>query len=212
MEAVRPNPKFEASVQTNAGPPAPGDKADPSLRMRLRTETRPQHEQLDRLAGELSFSRFEDMLSFIQANCLAYRSLIAVAGDAEPMLAQRLDRARDVLESLDTHLNHEAVAIDTSGIEPIGLSYVVAGSSLGARLIAQQSEASSDPRVHALAEFLLDPEMDRCWRGLADELRNMSGQDSRAEEILVSAANCFRVFQQAFEHVLDMTGANHGVR
>ncbi|WP_321488539.1 hypothetical protein [uncultured Hyphomonas sp.] len=209
MEATRSGTNLDVSSR---GLTSPVGKMKLTLRERLRTGTRADHDRLDGLAGRLSFARYEDLLVFIRANCLAYRSLMAAAGHAEPMLAQRLDRAGDVLGALGTSLMDDALEVDTSGIEPIGLSYVVAGSSLGARLIAQQSEASADPRVRVLAELLLDPELDRRWRDLAGELRNMTGQGEQAEEIVTSAANCFRVFQQAFEHVLGSAGARYDVR
>ena len=84
MEAGRSSPTFDVSFQGKEESHAAAEQADPSLRMRLRTETRPSHERLDRLAGRLSFSEYEDMHAFIRATCLAYRSLASVAGDAKP--------------------------------------------------------------------------------------------------------------------------------
>ena len=83
--------------------------------------------------------------------------------------------------------------------ERLGAYYVVAGSRLGAQVLARRQAESAFPDVRAAGRYLNAPEGLEIWRGFlyrCVEMNPMSEPDTRA--ILAGAHSAFDVFQNAF--------------
>lgn len=121
-----------------------------SLRLRLRQDTRAAHERLDVIAGALNLARRADYVRFLSAHASAYDVLRHADRDTSALMYQRMRAAQADLAVLgaDAQETQPNLSVDPC-IEPIGLSYVILGSHLGARQIVKQVTASS-PTRHCL--------------------------------------------------------------
>ena len=180
------------SYKTEISPP-------PTLRHRLRTDTRDAHECIDQIAGALDLSDYRDFCVFMLGNAMAYADLLAQTCIQTDLLTHRLDLANHDLASLAL----KPVSIVSSSHRPVmnelGLTYVIAGSYLGAKHLNKTRLSSCDRRVLAASRSLADTALPNLWRGLVKDLSAKTSLGLEADQAVASAGKCFNIFADAFQ-------------
>ncbi|GLQ21862.1 biliverdin-producing heme oxygenase [Algimonas porphyrae] len=180
-----------------------------SLRMRLRTETRAAHEQLDHIADGLDLTMRRDYIRFLLAHRRAYAALHAARIGLTDLLARRISQVDQDLAHFDIDATADAtedLPIDPD-IEMIGLSYVILGSHLGAVQIAKQVGRSDDLSLRAATTMLTDQTLAPLWRDFVQASRNLPDTGADADRIILSATHTFSLFEAAFRSVIDADAA-----
>jgi heme oxygenase len=192
-------------VPQAAFPDAAGDREPPTLRERLRTETRQDHEALDALFdGMLQDEGDGRYRGFVAMNLLAHRAI-------EPRLVSALAEAGwqpgDRLEAAerDAHaLGLETVEPPPFALAPLalpaafGVAYVLEGSRLGARFMLKALQArEADATRNGLPTHYLQASGDPSpFRNLLTAM-NEAGMTEEDQTLAVEAARqTLRYFRQ----------------
>ncbi len=83
-------------------------------------------------------------------------------------------------------------------LHPLGLTYVIAGSHFGNKLLLQKWATASDPCVLLAGRFLSSTAMKDYWRYFAEYLRTTLFTLTDQQRIIESAKTCFGVFEEAY--------------
>ena len=178
-----------------------------SLRQRLKTETAAVHRAVERLYEQLDVSEEEGLRVFLIAHAAALAAI-------EPRLqhpdaasaAQLLDCIRRDLAALGAGPPQPA-ALDAARADPVGLTYVMAGSRLGVSVLARRVMGSACDRVRAATSYLGSPFQDPLWPRVRQRLDLMESVGARADQAVAGAMEGFACFERGFwmsqEHALD---------
>ena len=188
-----------------AFPDAAGDREPPTLRERLRTETRQDHEALDALFdGMLEDESHGRYRGFVAMNLLAHRAieprLVGALAEAGWQPGDRLEAAER-----DAHaLGLETVEPPPFALAPLalpaafGVAYVLEGSRLGARFMLKALQArEADATRNGLPTHYLQASGDPSpFRNLLTAM-NEAGMTEDDQTLAVEAARqTFRYFRQ----------------
>ena len=175
------------------------DNASP-LRWRLREETQSAHETLDKRVSAIDLTTEAGYVAFLKAQAAAYLS-IAHLPQAPPQLAIRARLAMDDLSDLGitTGALHRIEWPGTPEPDPLGVGYVVGGSSLGHRLLLQRWAESDNQRLLRASRFMHYDGLTVLWRETLRALQQVGLDERRCQSVLQSAKACFRIFDLAFE-------------
>lgn len=88
----------------------------------------------------------------------------------------------------------------------LGLAYVVAGSRLGARLLAQRVAASTEARVRRASSYFGGAETDGLWKALVRRLDGLTLDAAGETAVIAGARAGFACFGQAFLSASRETG------
>ncbi|MEM8537224.1 MAG: biliverdin-producing heme oxygenase [Pseudomonadota bacterium] len=171
-----------------------------SLRWTLREATRDSHHALDRVAGSFDLQTLEGLRSFLDANAAAYAALVRYDHFFDGHIGRRLK----LIEKDLSQIGGRAQGILPEFTAPtdataLGYRYVVAGSSLGGRMLARVQAGAKDKRVLLAGRFLADPELTTLWRGVLGQLDQVRVDTSAANEAVTGAHACFTLFANAFK-------------
>ena len=168
----------------------------PNLRIYLRTETRSLHEDVDGAFAPLDLSRREDYVRFLQAHHAALAPLerARAAADWPSGLPAPLDAAPLVAADLADLGEEPGTAIELApGFEPVGVTYVLAGSRMGNKLLRQQVHEATDGRP---TRYVDSEPLDSFGRDYLVALKSMdAGRD--AGQVLAGARCAFTMFKRA---------------
>ncbi|ADM10080.1 hypothetical protein PB2503_10144 [Parvularcula bermudensis HTCC2503] len=193
------------AAQNNISPKVPLASLHPTLRHRLRAETRASHDQLDLLMGEGKWNCLAFRRRFFLTHAIGFATfgtLFRAAGaewyDHWSTLA--LDYLGRDLDDLGlgplnalVHPLPPSRALDPDGLAPDGLAYVMIGSRLGAALLRQHIKAQDAAPSHYLHLF---PDGDM-WSDLARRLSMAPAYGMAADRIVTSAETGFALFINA---------------
>lgn len=169
--------------------------AEFDLRTLLRQTTAAAHCEVERLYDTLDLTCVPDLRTFLLAHHMAVaaigRALDRTGGDDPFGL---LPLIRSDLEALDCRRMPDPCPGPERSLHPAGLTYVVAGSRLGARILHRRAARAPARRVRAATCYLAAADGDGLWSDW--QAREGAAAVARGEgEQIVAAAlygfNCF---------------------
>lgn len=182
------------------------------LRWTLREHTCAHHARVEGLFDTLDLSSRSGLVTFLRAQGAALDAIARRLRDdaAAPYeMVAGIDALRrrigDDLRTLDAAPVTRDIAMPSPDVHPMGLIYVVAGSRLGARVLARRLAASPDPAVRA-ADTYLGTRDDDMWRRFLVLLESEPVASGDTDRILAGADAGFACFEQAFDTAKDYAG------
>lgn len=172
-----------------------------TLRDILRERTREAHGRVDALYGRLMLAEREGLSRFLTAHYLALAPVEAAIraranhDDIPPALAPLVRRDLDALGAPVPGAPHFGTL---EHADPDGLSYVVAGSHLGARVLRRQWARSEDGAVRGAGQYLSSDAMAAFWPGFVQGLNARQPNRDVVERVVGGAVAAFSVFERAF--------------
>lgn len=187
-------------------------ESDPdSLRHRLRSDTRTAHETLDGIVVNLHLANFQDLSVFLRAHCRALTSLDLSFCGQHNLVSHQLSTVQSDIQRLQITPSRPFRGGSVTGnLDPDGVTYVIAGSHLGGKILAKQLALSEDPRVLPLQLFN-DDRVALTWTNLVARLRTKPACGVPANRMVNSALTCFDVYSAAFQTEINLakTCAQH---
>ena len=169
-----------------------------TLRAFLREETRADHERVDAAYGACDLADPRGYAAFLRAHHAALSGLPPLCPLGLPRLDQRAALEADLV-GLGAALPAPLPRLILAGEpERLGAYYVVVGSRLGARVLADQLAATRAPHA-AQNRYLTDRSADAAWRRLRAVLSGpgpFPNPDER-ERVLRGARAAFSHFEGA---------------
>ena len=170
------------------------------LRQRLRIETRFDHDLVDAAMTDLQLDRREGLIAWLQMHRAELHRL-------EPVMAQLGANAPPVISHLiDADLmalgvNLPVLPIDRSAmhLHPLGLTYVIAGSHFGAKVLRERWRLSHDVSVKAAHHMLNSELMALYWPRFVGLLNATKPDQAETVAIIAAAKACFNGFGRSFE-------------
>lgn len=178
------------------------------LRVALKAETRSHHDRVDALLNPNDLSSRTGLGRFLLMQAGALSVLEPIMDDPRYLPPPRqLDLVKADLETLSISAAPFASALVTDDLHPVGLTYVIAGSHFGNKVLKNNWAATTDPRVLLAGRFLCSVAMKDYWPRFSDYLRKSAFEPPERSRIIRSAKTCFRVFEEAF--LFAMKNARH---
>lgn len=161
------------------------------LRARLREDTRPEHDRLDALYGQLDLSVRDDYLLFLQAHHAAHS---VVEPLIQPAPARQQALAADIRALGAVPLAGFAASY-TRHAHPLGLSYVVAGSFLGGQVLRKAWELSRNDTMRSAGRHFGLSGLREHWQTVLKSLTDVAAEDQH--RVVDGARAGFRCFADA---------------
>jgi heme oxygenase (biliverdin-IX-beta and delta-forming) len=184
-----------------------------TLRARLRNDTAPLHEELDRYMASASFEDRTQYTGFLRAQLRALSGITLAAPEC------RSDLQGDMIQALCTDMTLLAAdwqaLPDQRPVQATALHYVLLGSRMGAKILNRRREASTSAWVRRAGTYLQMPVEQGAWTALCQTLTRQSGCGAEAEAIVADARSIFEVFlttaraEPALTATLDSERQNH---
>lgn len=165
------------------------------LRTRLRAETRAEHEALDRQYGALDLSDPADYALFLRAHHAAHSVVEPLIRPAPPRLAAL---QRD-LAAMGLAEGPAFVADYVNNANLLGLSYVVAGSHLGGKVLKKAWSATKNSQMRDAGGHFEVPGQKRHWQFVLRRLSNVQTGDEPG--VIDGARAGFRCFADALAFI-----------
>ena len=185
----------------------------PNLRLRLREQTQSDHDAVERLFDRHDVSTPTGMTIFLQAHNIALARFDASLSRATAQSTLHIPSLREAIARDLDMLGVEMATPDAqpapeSPPHPLGLIYVIAGSRLGAKILAKRVADSRSPDVrHALA-YLTCNDADQMWVQTRTLLERWFGSALIEAQIITSAKTGFQWFAEAFHQAESLTLTN----
>lgn len=168
-----------------------------SLRARLRSDTRAQHEALDAAMARLDLSKPAGLGDFLAVQHAAMSGLACDegAGSSAPdraevsaVSAEMLAALADDLAALDRPLPGPAARLSA---DPTAVLYILLGSRLGTQVMARHWAASAEGAARAAGRYLtLDPRRE-AWRAFVQRSGDAPGTGPDADRLVADARAIF---------------------
>lgn len=164
-----------------------------SARFVLRERTRPMHDATEDAFAPYDLTRPEHYRCFLVAHASALPRLeLGVTGKGWDRWHPRLPRLVDDLAALSIPLPVSMLAPDISPVAAWGVQYVLEGSRLGGRLLAQTVPHGLPTRYLAP-----DPDMSARWQAFCVALDAHNRGDEWLDEVIDAATETFQTFRRA---------------
>ena len=175
---------------------APAPPRETTLRDYLRQEPEADHRKIDTAFGQLDLTKPNDLAHFLRAHFLALSLLEPFLRNAAelPPMDSRLHLIQADLVILGDRCP-ELPAREVAALHPLGAAYVVAGSSLGQRVLRRHWARSGDPDVRQAGRFLGDDSLTPYWKALQSELAQPSHERPDTPAILEAARRTFALYE-----------------
>ena len=185
------------------------------LRMRLRSETRPEHERIDALYGRYDLRSRDDLAAFLNAHAIALSWCLQWLPSTMWSYRYSVDGLIGAIANDLANLGQPSVTswpADRPGISgsPLGMVYVIGGSRLGGRVLLKTITGSPDPVVAAATDYLTCEHGNVLWRDVLDDLNSWTGTATEEQRILEGAKSTFRLFGSSF-HAIQLPKAEHDI-
>ena len=170
-----------------------------SLRDRLRADTAPWHERVDRAYTTLDLRQAADLGTFLGAQLsvlLAVRCGPGPNADAADEL--RAGMAAAILADL-RHLDRAPVLTrQAHQFDTTSVLYILLGSRLGTRVLYRRWLEATDPAVKGAGSYLGLAPPSGAWRALCGELLQRPFQGAEADRVVEDACLLFDLHLGAF--------------
>ncbi len=173
-----------------------------SMRMVLRAATADLHAAVDRRFAPLFAQGAEGYCRFLQASAAAICPLefALLRAGVDDILPDWHERSR--AESLRLDLDDLAAPAPSIRTAPcfggenfqLGVLYVLEGSRLGARLLAERAMAHEDSRIRMATRYLRHGEGKRYWQSFLDRLETSTAARHSPQTVIAGAREAFSWF------------------
>jgi len=171
-----------------------------AIRERLKKETALAHERLDQALIKHDLTSRQGLSDYLQIHYIARRALNEVF--STDLIDQSLVSLSEDLAALginepDVHIIEPLVAP-----HPLGLTYVIAGSSLGSKVLFRIWNASTDETVKQAGKFMAFAKDSSAWRDFLVQIKTYEYTEQEIKKIIESANYSFAVFESANERMI----------
>ncbi len=175
--------------------PFPFPSSAPSLRDRLRRDSRAEHARVDAAVGALDLGQAGDLGRFLAAHHAAFRAIAPAArGTSRGLVADLAAR----LEADLTVLGRAALpAAPQMACDPVAVDYVVLGSRLGTAVLRRRWAAAAGGRAAGAGRYLTAPGQGAAWRTFCAAQASRPGTGPAAERIVGDVRRLFDLFDRA---------------
>ena len=183
-----------------------------TLRQRLRLETAADHARVDELFSQFDLTGPVGLGEFLSVSYLAYDCLGEVLQPYDGMVppAPPLEEILADLSGLGRPRLDWPQRPSLSGIHPLGVIYVIAGSHLGGTILHERWRASEDERVKGAGRFLTFLSDRACWSQFLRFLPSVDIGQIERNHVVESAKACFSLYETACRYVMKETA--HGAK
>lgn len=166
-----------------------------TLRDKLRLETAPHHEAVDRAFSDLDLCQRTGLARFLVANLASLRAI----GCGQGQDAQQAELLRDeMITALEADLKELGVAPDrirsTVRFEPTAVLYVLLGSRLGTQVLRRRWLGATDRAVLEAGRYFGLPQRKADWHNLCMRLTQTSAQSSGTDGIVRDVQGLFNLY------------------
>lgn len=168
-------------------------KRSATLRERLRSDTRVQHEQVDAAISAIDLGTPEGLGDFLAIQHAALTRLACAEGhdraEAEAVGSELLDALTADLSALGRDLSD--LSVPTLRGHPTAVLYILLGSRLGTQVIARHwQKTASGAALDAGRYLTLDPRKD-AWRDFCARAGDIVAEGVEADRIVADASAIF---------------------
>ena len=173
-----------------------------TLRQTLKRVTADAHMRTERRFEELDVASRAGLGALLLAHRAALRAIAPrLAGEDRAYIRDLCPR---LIEAIDHDLGALAIRptdatapLSDVAVNPLGMTYVIAGSRLGARILHKRVSDSACPELHGARQYLSSETSDGVWQNLVASLADCEGDDVAMQEIETSALAAFACFERA---------------
>jgi hypothetical protein len=181
-----------------------------SLRDRLRADTAPRHECVDRAYSSLDLTQPSDLQTFLRTQSSVLASVRCRSGrhasDAKALGSRMLAALEADLCSLHVR---PASPVGERHLDATAVLYMLLGSSLGTRVLRRRWQGATASAVAAAGRCLgLEPP-GGAWRELCEELAQRSPRGAEADRIVRDAGELFDLHLAALAGHARPCGGSH---
>lgn len=174
-----------------------------SLRTLLRTETSDAHEGVDSALIDYDLTDRSGLSDYLRVHFLARRCLAEhyTGHTIEIDHSQSLSDLRSDLRILGADLPRPMTMTSVGILHPVGVTYVVAGSSLGSKFLFKQWSRAADEVVKRAGIFMTLAKDNSDWKKFLAYIDAAAFSAKEIDKIVASANSCFAVFEAAIRTV-----------
>jgi hypothetical protein len=173
-----------------------------TLRDRLRVDTAPSHERVDRAYSRLDLRRPDDLGTFLTAQ-RAVLAAIRVRPGAHAEEAREV--ALMMTDALDADLGHlgagPVMTLGAREVHGTACLYILLGSSLGTRVLHRRWLEAGDPVVAGAGRYLGLAMPPGAWRNLCEDLARRPPGGPEADRTVGDAAALFDLHLAAWDRL-----------
>ncbi|MGJ8558726.1 MAG: biliverdin-producing heme oxygenase [Litorimonas sp.] len=169
----------------------------------MRTETSKAHANLDAALVKYDLTTRSGLSNYLNVHLLARHFLAEnqSAYGTEIDHAESLSAIRSDLETLGVKAQKEIDWTPITAFHPIGLTYVIAGSSLGSKILYKEWAQSNDEAVIRAGKYMTAAKDGSDWSNFLTYIDATDFSANETDHIVVSANECFALYQAAVYHV-----------
>ena len=173
------------------------------FRFRLREETSEAHTRLDKSLVKYDLSTYSGLASYLCVHYLARYHLHDSIFGHENLRddGSKLEDLRHDFDQLGLSAPKWHFAPKAEPHHALGLTYVMAGSSLGGKLLYKDWARADDPAVQAASRFMTNAKSSTSWKMFLTYLDNSTFLEKEIQDIIKSANYCFGVFEAANQEI-----------
>lgn len=174
-----------------------------SLRSTLRFETAIAHERLDQALCVYDLTTQRGLAQYLKVHLLACLHLNQLTTDEgfRCEIATKISSIQADLGVLNTTLSSHKLPTSNAYQHPVGLTYVIAGSSLGGKLLFNDWAKTIDPVVKKAGKFMHSAKITDSWKKFLTYIDKNDFSSEEIEKIVSSANYCFGVFEYAHQAI-----------
>jgi len=172
------------------------------LRETLRKKTSKAHAKLDASLIIYDLKTQEGLSSYLSVHYLARESLSKMSKtfSGERANIEKLKELRDDLKVLGVTPPENRLKV-RSLTHPLGLTYVIAGSSLGSKLLYENWLLTDDEVVGCAGKFLTSAKDSTDWLAFLNKTDKLELSTDELDRVVATANAVFEVFEAANELV-----------
>jgi len=179
------------------------------LRERLRADTATAHQALDDALGVYDLTRVTGVSNYLSVHYLARLHLCKYIEDTPNRWdnACRLSDLKSDLSALTCPLPHWGEGLSVQKCHMLGLTYVIAGSSLGSKILYKRWLCATNERVKKAGRFLESSRNSVSWNKFLEDINEADFTEGEVQQIVAAANHGFSIFQVANNQVMKISAA-----
>ena len=173
------------------------------LRVRLRAETASSHARLDAALVTYDLTNRSDLSDYLSVHYLARLQIAVIVSEDAARLSnqQKLADIRSDLEVLSLKPPQCMKRSNSTSYHPLGLTYVMSGSSLGSKLLYKHWATATDTIVQQAGTFITNSKDSSEWTFFLAHVKTLKVSHDEVSDIVASANSVFEIFEAANDQV-----------
>ena len=169
------------------------------LRFELRDQTQKAHKRLDAALIKHDLTTVSGLSAYLSVHYLAGKHLetITLEPDCHKDISRKISAIEADLDLLSVSSPDWKAAPQARNCHPLGLTYVIAGSALGSKLLFKSWSSSSDANVLNAKNFMTYSKDSKLWNKFLSRAEKTSPKKAELNEVIEAANHCFGIFEAA---------------